>query len=734
MAITWGTEIKSGSGNGLKLGYEFTQSPATVGTSTSSVVVTLKVYVWTRYSVSDSTNTVAISGDFSWSGGANISHGGSGGTTLVRTLTRTVATSFAAAVKSAFSGSITGVNAVPGTARVSGSTTTAKRPASEPAPVINATAVRVSDTRQVVSWTNQATTAAPYEQIVIERWDNVRALYLAIATVGGTSTSYTDSTTSANARYRYRVRPRTGGVDALSYTYTNYLTTMQTPPSGVKATRSGGGILVEWTGNAAAPATVEVWHAADGVWDVSRLASLPGGTTSWTHVSPDPAVGHAYRLRVTSAEPALTSGFGATSNAVLPLAPPDAPSGLVPAAGAFDATGAEVFRWKHNPADTTAQSAYELRYRIGAGEWVTTGKVASAVSSRAIAAGTLTNGTVVEWQVRTWGEFPTESPWSQSAVVQLSARPVVTITEPGAVGLSSRITLRWLYFDGEGEAQTSYRIRLEDEGGSPVWAATGSGDATQYLIPHPVAEGEAYTVFLAARDGAGVWSDEASQAFTVDYADPVAPIITATWHLDLGAVTVQIEHPAPGPGEVPAVAAEIWRSTGGDEWKLLADGLGPDTVVTDFIPALDTVNYYRVVSVSATPSYRESPPAEVLTPSQGWIFVNGGPGFGRVVKIRDNAKTSYSPKRAKVLNHFAGREHMIETIGELRSLGISLSARIGGGSSSLQEWEAVALLPAPLCYRDGTRRTFVSVDSTGSSYERVFQDVDLSFEKVDFRE
>lgn len=738
MAISWGTEVKNSSGNGMRLGYEFSQSPSSVGTGTSSVTVTLRVYFWSRNSVSDSTNSYSISGDFDASGSANISHGSGGGQTLIRTLTRTVSTSYANEIRSKFSASITGINAISGTASVGGSWYTGKRPVSKPANVTGASASRVSDTRHTVSWTNHPSTSAPYDSVTVDRWDNVRNEWYAVVTLRGSVSSYTDSSTVANRRYRYRVMPRNAAGWADDRSYTGYLTTTQTPPSSVTATKSGSDIKVAWKNNDTAGDAVEVWHASDGVWEGTRLALLTGSPSSWVHTSPNPAVTHTYKLKARSSEPTIYSGFGSASNTVQLLAPPSAPTKLTPSAVAIDATEDIALAWRHNSVDTTAQAFYELEYRVNGGAWVGSGKVASESSSRILPADTVENGAAFEWHVRTWGDHASASAWSQIATITMSARPAVTIDAPVGVVESSRVTAVWSYFDPESTIQTAARLRLLDATGAEVWGSTLTTAATEHLIPYTVADGAAYTLAVSVRDGSGLWSVETSETFSVLYAKPPSPLIEAVWDLGLGGVVVSIEHPEPVGAEVAAISAELWRASG-DDWELVAADLEPTTSIVDFIPALDTVNYYRVVSVSALPSYMESVPVEVLTDSGGWVFVNGGPGFSQVARIRRQAQPTHSPTREKTLNHFAGRKFAVETSGEARSRSITLSGMISDESSSNADWEAMSDLAAPLCYREPainpgvepSTRLFVSFSGYSVSKEMVYQTVQMSFEQVE---
>ncbi|WJZ27825.1 virion structural protein [Arthrobacter phage 1191A] len=830
----------------MRLGYEFSQSPSSVGSGTSSVTVTARIYVKTKASVYDSNNSYSIGGSFSASGSVNISHGSGGGTTLIRTLSRTVSTSYSGTVSTSVSASLSGIAPISGTASVSGSHSTAKRPYSTPsapsnvrlslygsggrvtwarrptssapyesielnyqrnngswessatlsggsssyvtggfasnadyqyrvrarnssgvsswaysntvrtqpdppAAPSNANVTRSSDTRHVVSWTRgSSSTAAPITQQEIRRWDKVRDSYITIATVSGSVSSFTDSTTVKNQQYRYAVRSKNSSGTS-SFTYTPYIATTPAPPTKLAAKRQGADVQLNWSlSDVVMNRGVEVWITADGADGSSRDVLFARGTTSWTHVSPDPTKTYQYRLKAgvwptasNETGPSLWSAFSARSNTVQLLAPPNAPTGLKPSSGAVDGMDDAVFSWVHNSADTTSQTAYELQYRVDNGAWVGTGKVVSGDESLAFPADTFTNGTVVEWQVRTWGDHASASPWSQIAVVTVSARPSATIIFPdGSAGtpvvLSSSLAVEWEYFDPESTTQTAVRLRLDDANGAQVWAATLSMASTIYEIPYVLADGASYTVSVSVRDAAGLWSYDTSQDFNVTYAKPPAPSIEAVWDQDLGGVVVSIEHPAPSEVEAEAVSADLQHSADGEEWQTIAAGLDPTTSTVDFIPVLDTANYYRVISYSALPSSLESAPVPVNVESKGWVFVNGGPDWSVICRIRDNVQTSHDPSRSKTLNHFAGRQYPVMTAGEARNRGVSLSGRTSGGGSTDAEWEYLLNLGEPVCYREpgpaygGAGDKFTAMlQAYSRSRQRNIEEVSMTFERVE---
>ena len=305
--------------------------------------------------------------------------------------------------------------------------------------------------------------------------------------------------------------------------------------------------------------------------------------------------------------------------------------------------------------------------------------------------------------------------------------------------MTSTITAAWEYFDPESTTQTGVRIRIEDANNSPLWSTSIATNGTEYPIPYTLADQAMYVLVVSSRDSSGMWSFEATQQFYVSYAKPPIPEIGAMWDLDLGGVVVSIEHPAPGEGEVDAISCDLQRSASGDQWETIATGLDPSTSAVDFIPTLDTINHYRVISYSDLPSSVESAPHPVMVESKGWVFVNGGPDWSYICRIRDNVSTTHAPARARVQNHFAGRRYPVTTAGEARSRPITVDGRTSGGGSTADEWENLLLEvegvlmfrePGP-SYGGAGKKLPVVLTDYQRSRERIFETVSLSFEQVE---
>jgi len=729
MAVTWGAWQISGSGQKTRLGIDlyYTGDP-----NSGSVTVWRKWWREAVYSIGDSSVTLNRAGDFgsssvgfSWTSTGPAEIPGSAQSSSVSTLygsTKTVSVN----------GSITGVynGLVPTHSR---SITIPARDYLVPRPPSSASVARVSDTSHTVSWVRDADSssgAQPWTGVKISRWDNVSQTYSLIATVTGTGTSYNDLSTHGDRKYRYAVKSYNSAGESSS-TLTNAVYTTPKAPEHVTATKDGADIVVEWDDASFSETDFDVWDEATSSWIITGLAA---GTTSWRHENANASVTHTYKVRAVNPTGSAESGL---SNTVQLLTEPAAPSNLSPT-GVFDATFSKVFGWKHNPVDTTAQTAYETEYREqGSSTWLplSGGKTLSATSSQTVPGGTFANGTAYEWRVRTWGQYVNPSPWTVGTF-PTSATPTATITAPSGTLSGSSMLVEWAYYQAGGVAQAGFQISVTRADGSTLHYYTGSGSATSYAVPVPVADGETYTVSVKVLSGDGLWSESDTASVPVDYAPPPEPSATVEWQPENGAALITITNPDFAVGEEPTVSNEVYRSIDGGEWVLIARDVPPNVSIYDHTPALGRVNAYRVVAFSALPSsLAASVEPEVIPDAKGWIWFNYGPGFASSIRLRDNASVDVSPSRAKTLNTYAGRTKPVETVGAQRRRVVSVSADLGPDSPSMDEVEDFAFVPAPICYRDPHgRRLFTSVSSATVNSRRLKKKAQISVEEIDHTE
>jgi len=581
---------------------------------------------------------------------------------------------------------------------------------SAPAPAVSVTATYVSDTRVDVSWVRPASadvTATKWDKTRIDRFSSKHG-WSTVGTVSGTATSFADGT-SPDRSYYYRVHGVNNiGVAAGTLSGTVYMS--PDAPSAVAATKDGAGnIIVSWVDNSDIETSYQV---EDGTTLVGSPAAGP-----FTHAAPDPMVTHQYRVRAAVPGPRY-SAWSAYSNTVALLGFPAAPSLLSPNGVSVSLDAAITLSWVHNPVDTTPQTAYELQHRVvGSGSWTTlTGTTAQ---SRAVTYASQSN---VEWQVRTKGAHASYSPWSALATFTATPTPTALVVTPGATVTAPSVAVTWGYYHAGGNAQTGWQVEVS-QGATLVASASGTGTTAAWTSPSILADGGSYSVRVRLRESSGLWSDWSVQAFTVDFPEPNASTVTATWQDGLGHVLIDITAVS-GGGKPATVSHDIARSVdGGLTWEPLASGLGTVTSYLDWeAPAAGTYQY-RVVAHSAAPSMMATTVSVTVAdiPINCVIWISGGHSFSRACAIAWNPQRSFENGRARTLNNFDGRSLPVETSAVHVPRSIAVQADIlppayNEGAATFEELEALFDEPGPHLYRDPSGRVmYGTVSPLGAS-------------------
>lgn len=381
---------------------------------------------------------------------------------------------------------------------------------------------RVSDAQHTLNWNRNST----YTSVVVQRRANDGS-WQQVGVASGDAFTFTDTTTGANSKYTYRVAGvAASGQSAWSDPATVYTT--PAAPTGVSAARSGDDIVVTASG---VPPWATVFDIEDDSSVIASAVSLP-----FVHVAPNPAVPHQYRVRgVIGAVAGVWSGL---SNVVQLISPPLAPAGLTPNGGVAPSDGDVLFKWTHNPVDSSPQSAYELRLRVPAGAWTTLTGTTSSQRAVALAVG------AHEWQVRTKGAHPDWSVWSPVATFNVIDRPGVAILQPDGTWDSSILPLQWSWFQAQSRPQSAWQVELVNSLSAVVESRSGSGADTAVTFTTRLTEGD-WTVRVRAATG-DVWSVWASETFEVAFDPPAPPVLDGRWEETMGGVVLTVGSGTPG--------------------------------------------------------------------------------------------------------------------------------------------------------------------------------------------
>lgn len=579
------------------------------------------------------------------------------------------------------------------------------------------TAVRNTDTSVTVSWAQSAPADRPVSSFGIARKSLRDPVWRQVASgVSGSARSWTDTTTSGGDVYTYRMNAQgPGGSSATPES--NSVATTPAAPTGVAAVKQNdGSILVTWS--APSPFYGDSFSVYDnGV----RIASgVSSSVREWTHSRPDPSVTHTYTLTQTAS--GLESGKSSPSGTVQLLTRPNPPTLTSPSGSVL--AGSVLLAWRHNSVDTTAQTRAEVRYRVGGAPSWTTLTITGAAQTRAITAAA---GRTYEWQVRTQGAYQQGrvggwSGWSPVGSFNAVSAPTVVINAPGSQVTTSRVTVGWGYSQAQGHAQASATVELVELGPSSSGGGLGvttiekktvQGSASSLTLATTLEDGGAYRVRVTVRSSDGLTSTPAETDFRVKYPKPPAPVLEVTWDDTLGAALVAINNRAATTSETDTDHNTVYRSIdGGQTWEQVAEGVPPNTVVSDPEALSYGTTLYKAEATTTLPSSATSTTVELTAASQA-VWLSGITTTSASAPLRYDIEVSHAPALLhREVHHFAGRVMGVELSGIQRARRITITATLTDTDPALAAVQELACAPGPVVYRDPQgRRIWVSVSS-----------------------
>lgn len=493
---------------------------------------------------------------------------------------------------------------------------------------------RNSDTKSTVSWAKPSTTTTkPVSAVLVERSVDGGS-WSQIASVGGSTTSYADTGTSADHSYRYRVRSQnSAGTSGYSTSGTVYNT--PAAPKKVTASRLAATTVKVSIENAARTATsLELQRSKDkSAWTI--VATIDGSPV--TEITDEPGGGTFY-YRARNKRGSLVSAWSAASEAVVTICPPAAPTLLTPVSGTVASKAEEsvAFSWTHNPIDGSAQTAAQLRYSTDGGSTWATEQIDGAAASCEVDNAFAVNSEVT-WSVRTKGADADYGPWSGNRVFRVYQAPTLAFTAPadGFTVENTPIAIQLQYDDPSGTLANATLTAL-DAGGNAVYAldmgtSTTASITSSDWVPD---DGGTYTLRAEARSSSSLTAT-ADRSFSVDFELPMTAGVTVSPDPETGRVALSV-FVVDDEALQPPDHMVVYRERGGER-VLLGDELAAGSAVVDAYAPLNTDYSYVVLSVAdsgavSTASYE----ARVESP---YAFLYFG---GDLARVRHNLARSAS--------------------------------------------------------------------------------------------
>lgn len=436
-------------------------------------------------------------------------------------------------------------------------------------------------------------------------------------------------------------------------------------PSNLIAQRTAAGVIgVTWRNNASNASSTSIERCPyGGSWAV---VSSPGVVTSYS----DSVGTGTYKYRVRYRNGDGWSGYSNESEWVTALCAPAAPTCVLPASGATHSAnaGRPLLQWRHNPLDTSAQTAAEVKWTFDG--W-TTEHVASVSGSTSSLSIDAEPNTDAQWRVRTKGAYDGDgdaeaawSPWSGSSPFRVRTPPSVSVVVDHVVA-AVPLEVSWVYEDAMG-VQVSASVVVFDSSGSQVYAGSVQGAATSLAIPPseftPIHLSD-YAVEVTVVSTTSLQAQGRASTH-VEYEPPAAPGIALSVDEESARVKIAVYD---GGGEVPASHMAVFRNG-----EPVASGLYSGQSVSDDLPPLDAVLAYRVVAYASSGAVSEAT-REIEVRSLGRAYFDFD---GDQCRMRYDMEFSDSTKGERVTRTVAGAKRPKVFFGEHEERSGSFSALV----------------------------------------------------------
>jgi hypothetical protein len=317
--------------------------------------------------------------------------------------------------------------------------------------------------------------------------------------------------------------------------------------------------------------------------------------------------GISYRFRVAAITGFGTGNFSVDSNAVTPLAPPAAPTGLSGTRGNQQVT----LNWTA-PVNTGGRpiTDYVVQFRtdVAGSTWQNFGDGIST-STTAIVTG-LTNGTAYRFQVAAVTDF---APGAFSAP-SIAITPRTFATAPAITSVSAgdqSVTLNWATpVDNGGSAITGYAVQYSSTGGAP-WTAISVGNVNTATVTG-LGNGLTYILRVAAVNGEG----------TGPFSAPTTQVTPLGTPTEVSAVpsdrSAWVAWTPPTGNSAAIVGYRIEASSdGGNSWAFAATVVGSATSTRVTGLANGATYVFRVAALSNQGAGGFSAISDAVTPAPG---------------------------------------------------------------------------------------------------------------------
>lgn len=265
------------------------------------------------------------------------------------------------------------------------------------------------------------------------------------------------------------------------------------------------------------------------------------------------------------------------------------PSNLQPDNGTrVDVASRVTFSWSHNY--DLSQTGYEIRWRyVGDSDWNAVSENTST-TNHVFSAGFFEVGEV-EWQVRTRSSGGAESPWSNTANINVGIYPNTPVFTTDSSYPIANPVVSW-----ESSNQVAYEFILYSESGEELWSVTRDSQEQSLGIEYDLENDTYYELHISVRNENGSWSGYGITTVYIDFTEPVNTEIVVVPNSQQAYVYIQVISPEPEGTEPEVIYNEVFRREPSKSWTMILEDMSPSFSYRDYGIASGKVYEYRIRS------------------------------------------------------------------------------------------------------------------------------------------
>ncbi len=496
------------------------------------------------------------------------------------------------------------------------------------------------------------------DRIVVQR-DKQGSSYYREVYNGAATSSIRDSLPGAGT-YKYRVKSTAGNLSSDWSSWSRTVTVVSVPSAPIITNvqrLSSTQTKVSLNINSSSATKMSIYRQKSGQTSETRVY-YGSPTTAYTDT---PGAG-IFRYRAKNQNVSGESGYSSWSEYVSTIKPPNAPTLLEPSSSAvLKSTSPIKFKWRHNPADGSAQTEAELKVH-GTKSPSQTIVINSSADNYTISG--MPGNQDITFQVRTKGLHADFSPWSATRSFKYLA-PISGAIKPIGTVKQFPIPVSWTYEDGYG-TQANAQVRVYQHGDKLFERDYGSSHAIVIdKGAFSLKDAKTYTIYVNLRSTSGMTASIRT-TFTTKLATPGKPTATITSDNESGSIHIT---PHATSGEVATESFTITRNG-----RVIAEGLSNNTSITDSTAPIDIPLEYEIKAISELGTSSSTAITTKLE-SGGFAFINFDEGFADMAKLAMDLRLSEKVEVDKTMMVTPSRKFPVVIYGDNESVRGSLSAK-----------------------------------------------------------